>query len=289
MAMREFKFQEEWARGSGLLLIAAIYIGGIGGGAYLVSAGFDYLPGIIIGFLLLAVGKSAFHLAFLGKPERFWRIILNPRTSWISRGIWALGIFTILGLAVLGSAALPIPGTMYEPLRIASMLVAAFLIIYDGFVLASCRGVPFGNNSILVALFPAAALAAGSAITYLAFVYAGDTPPGVIEKLELTLIVIVVFFIVSYLWTASYVDVGAVRSVTALVRKEVKLAFLAGTLGFGVGVPVLIIVLSISIHSFSALLPFSAFSALLGDFFLKYSLLRAGIYRSLVYPPGISA
>lgn len=286
--MREFKFQEEWARGSGLLLITAIYVGGIGGGAYLVSAAFNYIPGMVAGFLLLAVGKSAFHLSFLGRPARFWRMMLNPRTSWISRGIWALGLFTALGLLVLGAAEFPVLSAIYGLARAASMVVAAFLIIYDGFVLASCKGVPFWNNSILVALFPAAGLAAGSAITYLAFLFAGNTPPDVLEGLELTLIIVVVFLIMSYLWTARYVDVGAVRSVTALVRKEVRFAFMVGTLGFGVIIPILIILLSISTHSFAALLPFSAFSALLGDFFLKYSLLRAGIYRSLIYPPVVT-
>jgi DMSO reductase anchor subunit len=77
--------QTEWIEGRGLLLWLAFYTGGLGGGLYLASLYFDSLHGMVVSWVIITVLKGSFHLAYLGKPLRFWRMLLRPQTSWVSR------------------------------------------------------------------------------------------------------------------------------------------------------------------------------------------------------------
>ena len=79
--------QTEWIENRGILLWLAFYTGGLGGGLYLVSLFFNNLWGMLIGWFIVAGLKGSFHFIYLGKPSRFWRLIMHPQTSWLSRGL----------------------------------------------------------------------------------------------------------------------------------------------------------------------------------------------------------
>jgi hypothetical protein len=87
-----FRPQREWAEGRGLLLIVAHFLTGSGAGAWLVAVLLGLTTGLMMGFALVAVG-AFFHLLFLGRPERFWRMMKGFATSWISRGIIGVTLF----------------------------------------------------------------------------------------------------------------------------------------------------------------------------------------------------
>lgn len=89
--------QKEWIDGRGILLWLAFFLGGVGGGLYLVSLWFDSLWGLLLGWLIIAIGKTGTHLAYLGHPERFWRGFLRPKSSWVSRGLIFIILFAIFG------------------------------------------------------------------------------------------------------------------------------------------------------------------------------------------------
>src|SRR5512139_1553640 len=79
--------QTEWIEKRGILLWLAFYTGGLGGGLYLVSLFFNNIWGMLLGWIIVAVLKGTFHILFLGKPTRFWRMVIHPQTSWLSRGL----------------------------------------------------------------------------------------------------------------------------------------------------------------------------------------------------------
>ena len=79
--------QQEWIEGRGLLLLIAIYLGGVGGGLYLISLIIGWKTGLALALAIVGIGKGSAHLLFLGRPLRFWRALLRPHSSWISRGM----------------------------------------------------------------------------------------------------------------------------------------------------------------------------------------------------------
>ena len=54
--------------------------------------------------------RGGFHLAYLGKPFRFWRMLLKPQTSWMARGFIFMLLFIVFG-AVQLAYALWLPGS----------------------------------------------------------------------------------------------------------------------------------------------------------------------------------
>src|SRR3990172_2392993 len=84
--------QREW----GILVINYLFLGGAGAGLFLSSLLFGSTWGEIAGLVALMVA-TLFLLLDLGRPERFWRAFMRPRTSWISRGSIAITVLVALG------------------------------------------------------------------------------------------------------------------------------------------------------------------------------------------------
>ena len=72
--------QKQWIEGRGILLWLAMFFG-LGAGLYLVAALFNSLLGMFVGWLIVIFGFGGFHIAFLGRPLRFWRMVFKPQTS----------------------------------------------------------------------------------------------------------------------------------------------------------------------------------------------------------------
>ena len=83
------------------LIGSAFFFGEIGAGLFLVSLLSDHFLGMVLGYLIVVVGKNTAHLLYLGRPARFWRAAMRPDRYWIARGIWATGIFGITGAILL--------------------------------------------------------------------------------------------------------------------------------------------------------------------------------------------
>ena len=84
-------FPREWTGRShhgkrSLLLLLALFAGNIGPGLYMISCLYRFYLGMLVAFFIVAIGYALPHLLFLGRMERFWRGILKPQSSWISRG-----------------------------------------------------------------------------------------------------------------------------------------------------------------------------------------------------------
>ncbi|MBI4321950.1 MAG: dimethyl sulfoxide reductase anchor subunit [Chloroflexi bacterium] len=168
----DYVYQEQWGlRGRNLLIMLAIYFGGIGGGLFLVSLFGDYAQGALLGVSIAAVGKGFSHIFFLGRPERFWRAVWRPQSSWISRGFVFFGVFLVSGLAYLmpaysGFSWLPWSSQGWLGgifLRWLSILSAFLTVTYTGFLLGR-SGIPFWNNSLLPALFAGVSLYSGAGL-----------------------------------------------------------------------------------------------------------------------------
>ena len=61
-------FQREWVEGRGLLIALAFFLGGLGGGLYLVSLYFDFYAGIVAAFFVVAYSLATSRIWPAGIP-----------------------------------------------------------------------------------------------------------------------------------------------------------------------------------------------------------------------------
>ncbi len=90
---------------------------------------------------LLFLGITLFLLVEdLGRPERFWRLLLKPNTrSWLVKGAWILTAFGILASASLVTGLLGMQGVQ-QGLRWATLPAAVLAAGYSAWLFKQCRG-----------------------------------------------------------------------------------------------------------------------------------------------------
>lgn len=286
---RDYRPQREWGEGRGLFLVIGHFLVGIAAGAWLFGLIFLYTPVLVIAFLLAGLGGLA-HLAFLGRPERFWKMARHVRTSWIARGFVGLTLFLV-------GAALYLPPLLIGswPWDLASLLARAgallaavgmvVLIGYMGFVYTASKGVPFWNSPLHPMLYMAYALRGGAAATLVAFALFG-APDGtsanqVLEIwIGITAVVAGLFGLEIY-GALTGGNAAARRSVHDLLAGRLAVAFYGGTLLIGLVIPALLLSARLAPLSLGVLAVIGLCSTL-GDFFMKYTGIRAGVYMPLM-------
>jgi formate-dependent nitrite reductase membrane component NrfD len=182
---RFFKPQHEW----GWQVALYLYLAGMGAGALALGLLMDWLhysPYPSRAILLwgpVFVGIGAFFLILkLGIKQRFLNTILNPMSSWLSRGFYILSICIVVGGLLLVISLLPflpvvginfsIDLTPFAPL-IKTMEIIAFIFalstaVYTGILIQAVRFVSFWHTYLLPALFTVSALSTGAMASVLA-------------------------------------------------------------------------------------------------------------------------
>jgi formate-dependent nitrite reductase membrane component NrfD len=273
-----FDRQREWIERRGLLLLIAFYLGGVGGGLFLASLIIDWKAGIPIALGIVAVGKGSAHLLFLGRPLRFWRAIKRPHSSWISRGVFFMVLFVILGTlyyVYYGNTAL----------QAASGIFAFALIIYTGFALAAAPGIPFWSNPLVPIIFAAAALTSGAALAEASHAIRPETVIVHVDRLETLGLIMgtaMVVLLFTYLVGSYMTTVAAKESVAYLAWGSMSAAFWAGVVLLGIIIPLSILIPSYFGEVARGWLAVAGISELCGSFALRYSLLKAGIYPPVI-------
>ncbi|MFC2068905.1 hypothetical protein ACFLTP_07880, partial [Chloroflexota bacterium] len=100
--MVKYTPQTEWIERRGILLWLAFFFIELGAGVFFIASLFNNLLAMVIGWFVCGVVGGGFHLLYLGKPARFFRMVAKPQTSWISRGLIFVTMFLIFGLIHMG-------------------------------------------------------------------------------------------------------------------------------------------------------------------------------------------
>jgi sulfite dehydrogenase (quinone) subunit SoeC len=151
------------------LIGTAFFCGGLGAGLFLISLATGQRVGMIVGYLIVVLGKNGAHLLYLGRPERFWRAAMRPDRSWIARGIWASGLFALSGgvlllPTVLGSGW-QAEGGLALAAKVIVIVSGLFIMFYDGFVMNHSAAIPFWNTQLLPLLILMYAALGGTTLT----------------------------------------------------------------------------------------------------------------------------
>lgn len=286
----EYAFQAEWVMGRGKLLWLAMVMGALGGGAFIVGSflnlatGEDFRLASLIGLLIVFIGKGGFHVAFLGRPERFWRAFRRPHSSWISRGIIILTAFSAVAALYLALSWGGGPEWLASALQWTATGLAVLLVIYDGFLLRDAKAIAFWRTPILPILFGAAAGLAGLGVSFLLlpyFIEVREATMHTVENIDRFILIGLVVLVAAYLWTMYSADNGARRSVLELLRGQVLGMFLLTCL-VAIVVPGAIALYGIFGDVPRSVLTAAGLAEIAGEFALKYIVLRAGMYTPLI-------
>lgn len=253
---------------------------------------FGLIVADLLSIVLISIGGLIL-IADLGKPFRVLRALMNPKTSWISIGAICDFIFLILdGLWVIADleirgarplAELPWAGN--SPLGVAFQVIAGIsafvVIIYPGLVLAYSPSIPFWNTTLIPLEFLAFAFSSAVGLAILSSLWA-PVPAQTLAawaNLEISLLAVSGLLLLAHLLNGAYSHATARLSVDRLVKGELRVPFVFGTLFAGVALPLVLTVYGAWLASPDLLyLSVGGAIALAGNWLSKYTVIKAGTY-----------
>jgi protein NrfD len=289
--------QVEWIQSKGLLIWLAEVFSALGTGLYIVALVMGDWWGCLIGWLLILVFKLPMHIAYLGKPTRFWRMF-PPftkawKTSWFARGAVFTFVFgaaafvqLILGGLINWDVATGSGITVfYWIFAVIAGVFAVATSIYCGFAMSYCKSVPFWNTGLLPVVFLIMGIADGMALM-MAIGLAGDDSVNMenLESASRIALVANAVLIIAYLINATYQSDTAGYSVTEMIKGAVAPVFWTGVVLLGIVTPLAISIASLFTGELAAapLLITAVCCHTIGAFALKYCVLKVGIYRPIL-------
>lgn len=283
--MAKYTPQTEWIERRGVLLWLAFFFIELGAGLFFVASFFNNLQASFVGWLVCAVLGGGFHLAFLGKPTRFWRIVFSTgwQTSWISRGLIFVSLFLILGLVHM---ALAIWANQVTALLVVVDIFAFLTIIYGGFAMNYVKGIPLWNTALLPILYVVSGLWGGAELTLGITLASGEIGTGIVieEWIRILLIGFLVLILV-YLVSVRYTSRAGQASVRNMVMGKWSPLFWIAVVSLGIAIPMVAIVFSFVAgleETLKAFIYIAIACGLLGDLSVRYLILRCGLYSPLI-------
>jgi polysulfide reductase chain C len=293
---RFFKTQHEW----GWQVVLYLYLAGMGAGSLAIGLLMDWLgvspyeirTVLLWGPVLVAFG-ALFLVMKLGIKRRFLNTILNPKTSWLSRGFYILSVCIVVGGLVMLISLLPIFdidlarfSTLLIMLDVVAFIFALGTAVYTGILIMSVKYVSFWNTWLLPALFTVSALSTGSMA--LVLVTSGydiilsqesfsNNMMHLLLNIEQVFIAIEAIVLVVYIITRYKAGGQGKNSVLVLLFGKYKFIFWLGIVVCGFILPIILENLYSNSHDNIVLLFASGVSVLAAGLFLRMGTVYAGI------------
>jgi len=276
------------------LIGAAFFLGGLGGGLFVLSLLTEHTTGMLAGYLIVVVGKNTAHLLFLGRPERFWRAAMRPDRSWIARGIWAMGIFAMSGLILLMPRVLgpswQFSAWLNQAATAVAILSAVVIMFYDGFVMNSSPGVAFWRTRFLPLLLLMYATLGGTTLSLTIRELRGEPIPDFLATLEQGLLIVNFALLAAYLVRMNRSLPAARETLRQWLSGPYARLFFGLVLLVGLLATLLLSVIHDHVQA-TGLVILIAACELTGDFTLVMLLLKSGLFPVQTAPaynsPGI--
>lgn len=286
LTVNAYNQQREWRH----LILFAFFLGGLGTGTFIISTALGLVSGSITGYLLTVVGKNLCHLLYLGRPERFWRMLMRPRTSWIARGAIGILIFSVTGLPVIlhQLQVLTLGPELYWTLVAVSFAAGFWVMLYTGFVMSASPSIPAWNSTLVPLLFVLYGFLGGLDIILVILGLqggrAGDLLVAVttLELWELGLLLCACLLTVMYVAIMSTGTRTTREAARRLLRGELAVIFLGGVVGFGLLIPLALTVLGLWLGPLPIAQILTGLLALSGSLLFRWALLRVGLYAPLI-------
>ena len=285
MTMEEFTVGVKLHRDWETLVALSFSLEGIGAGLVLCAVLAGSEIALLVGLALVAGGVAAL-FAHLGNRRRFWRVVSNPATAWISRGSLLIALLFVFGLLLLVAGRLEDPPAWEWLPTLAVGVVSAALVGYAGLLMSSMAGIPFWSSALAPLLFALHSLASGATVLFALGAITGGLPRAAPVLATLVPVLLGLTLAASLVYPGLAGSSRAARdSADALLRGAHRRLFLGGALGLGLLVPLALV----GAHHWLApgpaavaLLLVAALLRLAGDLCFRYSLISVGSYDPLL-------
>jgi formate-dependent nitrite reductase membrane component NrfD len=275
-----FRPQTEWS----WKIAFAFFFGELGCGLFFISAFYDFLLGMIVGWVLVTVAKPVALMLHLGQPQRFWRAIMGLGNSWISRGVLAsilLGGFG--GAHIINLYFHIVGGGLATLIMVVAMLACLVVMVYLGFVLSYSPSIALWGSGIMPIISLTYALLGGVTLVIIlghnGFLASAPQTLATLKSFELGLVLFAGVVMVSFLHGAAYSSEAGKKSVALLLKQDFAKWFI--TLVLVVGILVAALLAYMGASSFTGILAV-AVAELVGDFTLKILIFKAGLYEPAI-------
>jgi len=284
--MVKYTPQKEWIEGKGLFLWLAWFFTEIFAGVYFISLFLHLKQGLFVGWIgALSIG-GFFHLIYLGKMFRGWRILFKVSSSELSRGLWITAFYGAIGFLQLLPIVVPgIPWAWDNSFLMALMTIICVLAMIHGFLTMSViKSLPMWNSPMMIPLSLTSALLVGSQILIFILLVSGSNITSVEVWARWSLLSYMGALLV-YFWGNMHVSETARASVMRILAGDRSPGFYALTVVIGIMIPV-IITIAIWGKGLSGVgggyLFLRFLCVLIGDAGMRYSIMKAPYYTPLI-------
>jgi formate-dependent nitrite reductase membrane component NrfD len=284
-------------------IAAYLFLAGTGAGAMIIGVIGDFMGYVIPAKIAVAFGvpvvvlSTLFLILDLGHPEKFFRAMWHPGTSWISRGFFILSALVISGGFIVLLWIWPFGRVLstHQELRMTlelmALLFAVATCIYTGILIGIVVSRPFWNNPLLPILFLISAVSTGIGGLFFIMPIVGsvlaiggtETTAFLVHLESADMVLVAIEVIAIYLYLTLVLD-RAPEAVNLLLKGKLSVLFWGGFLGAGLLVPALIEVFARVRHEdgSQSVTPLVAGVLLLvGGFLMRLLILAAGIRSPL--------
>lgn len=290
----ESRSQKVW----GWKIPCYLFLGGLGGGCYLIGVLSDlFLPidllvpraGVFLGPPIVFIG-TLFLLADLERPAQAIRAFLRPSNSWIARGTIVLSVFIILGAIHIAFWIWPYDWmtkavTLRKILGVVNGIFGLLTIIYAGLLLGALRPIPIWCTPVLPLLFLISGLSTGLMAISIALYGLGWGRDHFIATTLAsydTVLILIEGLVVFFYLQGSHLLEASRTSIRKILRGDLAVAFWVGFVFLGLVLPFVAGVIqgasspSTWPTSFLQVLS-AAVPGLVGGYFLRHVIVAAGI------------
>ncbi|MCL4182120.1 MAG: dimethyl sulfoxide reductase anchor subunit [Burkholderiaceae bacterium] len=277
-----FRFQKAW----GVSMASAFFFGEAGAGLYFVAQFFDFALGMSVGLLMVLMGKGGGHLLHLGRPSRGWRAFTRIGSSWISRGLLAISVFTVFGtLHVFDLYTGLLPHATSWPVAAVAVAACLTIMVYQGFAMSHSSSIALWSTGLMPLASLTYALLNGVVLTLVLGFHAAlfADRPEMVQLLRIAAVALILYGVVtilSLLHGAKYGSEGGQESVRLLLRGAFRNWFLALVIGLGFGVSALM--MAFAPEGFAVMI------AAAGAELTGYYAFRVLMFRAATYDPVMS-
>lgn len=270
--------QTQWINDKGIFLWLAFFFSEIGAGLYFVSLFYEYRAGIVLGWLVTLILGGLIHVLYLGNPMRAWRMIMKPKTSELSRGIWIIGVF-----AALGFIQIITPGG-FNMVFSFIMGILCLLIISHGFATMNViRALPAWSSTMVLPLSIISGVWVGSQI--LQFMFALGSSAVLASGMEVWSEVFFLSYllcIILYVWGTFHANEIGKASIEAQLKGKLSKIFYIGVVGLGFGLPTLLTLVMWGGDTHAFLIFLRLIAVVAGDLAIRYTIMKSAVYTPLI-------
>ncbi len=269
--------QHEWIDRQGIFLMLAFFFSEIGAGLYFMSMFFNYKAGLAIGWFITLVLGGFIHILYLGNPKRTWRMFLKPGSSELSRGLWIISIFALLGFIQI------IAKGGFNPVFDVIMGILCILIIMHGFsTMNVIRALPAWSSTMVLPLSLISGVWVGSQILQFMLCISMPHAAAALEVWSELFLLVYIGVIALYLWGTFHSSETAQFSINRLLKGDISKRFYAGVLAAGMFIPLVLtlIMWGGNVNIFVVFLRLVFVFA--GDIALRYAIMKSAVYTPLL-------